>query len=436
MPIFPGNPGYRVDNDTYRTNLKLVISEGSSPSEDFLTDPYLPVLFTNPYHGSYYRPGEVQVSKGTIVGVRASDVGDPGTDLSVMKDYYQGKLRTVLTIANGGTDATDSNGHVRYANVPCGVAPYNYYRHINDRFYGNYPSIITREYIELPYITSLTLGAAMKWGCVVSDGVTGANKLRAGNFCMSDANGHFVKWDGTAYTQVVSHILAVDTSIPVQGWLQWVMWDMAQAAFNPAQKAAFNPYDLNQPRPTPDTGSDVFDKSDLVAGDFTKHFMPDTPDNYGSDSLYRWPEQLWDAMGIPGLTDGQRMAAVDYTEVPAADHKSINATTNVLTIQLLHTRIPKDEQGGVAPTADHPFPSKLLLYKNGATTPLSENIDYKVDRYRGIIYLLSGTQSNPTNVTGDTYSVTYTSQENQIIGVPTNWDFRGSIGGVRMKLKL
>jgi hypothetical protein len=54
-------------------------------------------------------------------------------------------------------------------------------------------------------------------------------------------------------------------------------------------------------------------------------------------------------------------------------------------------------------------------------------VDYSVDRYRGIVYV-----KKPGQTGTETYTVTYTSLENQVVGVPSNIDFKGAIGAIRI----
>ena len=125
-----------------RSNTKLVVSGGFSPAEHFITDPELPVLFYYEYGG----PGqkEVVISKGMIVGAL------PQPQI----DYDTNKSKTVLTIAGLKNSRA------------VGMAPYNFTRHTPDFLDGNQPAIITREYVQLPWIPNAAEAAEMKWGAV------------------------------------------------------------------------------------------------------------------------------------------------------------------------------------------------------------------------------------------------------------------------------
>jgi hypothetical protein len=255
---------------------------------------------------------------------------------------------------------------------------------------------------------------------------------------MSDPYGKVTKWDqslDTETTQKIGQVIMIDRSIPVQGWLQWVMWEwMSMDAQGMGQWEMFNPYDVNAPLQTPDGSAG--DTTGGTSGTTTAQ-RPDLnaqqnqyPAFYSfNDLVTRFPEQLWDAMGIPGLTDGARMAAVDYSE--SLGNGTQNSYANgINTITLSHKRVAKDGQGATNPTPDHPFPTKMLVYNNAAaTTPLVELVDYYVDRYRGIVYIQTANQTGT-----ETYTITYTSLENQVVGVPSNIDFKGSVGAARIAI--
>jgi hypothetical protein len=417
-------------NNVFRTQNQLVISDDlHNIAEVFITDPYLPVQFTYPFAGTYFRPAEVQIAKGTVVAHRAGN--------AYTKDYDVDFMAPCLTIANGGTTtttATPYGNYTRNANVPIGIAFKNCFRRLNDRFKGNYPTVTRASYISLPYFGSNSvLAQSMKWGSCY-DG--GAGAINMGDFVMSDPNGKVIKWDGVDIKQRIGQVLMIDRSIPVQGWLQWVMWEwMSTASETAGQGEMFNPYDINAPLEVPDSGA-----GDTVNGTSGTNTAgrPDLTAQQGqypsfysfNDLVTRFPEQLWDAMGIPGLTDGARMAAVDYTEAAVGNgvQNTYNGATGINQIQLLHKRIAKDAEGSTNPTPDHPFPTKMLVYNNvDTTTPLVELVDYSVDRYRGIVYV-----KKPGQTGTETYTVTYTSLENQVVGVPSNIDFKGAIGAIRI----
>lgn len=200
MALFEGNrrkPGTR-------SNTKLIVSGGASPAERWKVNQRLPKLFDYPYGG----PGQsdVIISKGMIVAI--------DTDQPRVRNYDNDRLTTQITIADG-------------VNTPIGMAPYNFCREVDDRFTGNQPSIITHEYVELPYFPDEADAANCLWGnasgpmeagdyvCVPSDAV--AKKL----------TGRVQKWiEGTnKVTQIVGQVLAKEEFGTDFDFLEWVMWD-------------------------------------------------------------------------------------------------------------------------------------------------------------------------------------------------------------------
>ena len=435
--LLPNGGSWQLEdgpNNVFRTQNQLIISDDLIQlAETFVTDPYLPVQFTYPFSGTYFRPAEVQIAKGTVVAHR---VGQP-----YAKDYDVDFMTPALTIANGGNTTTVAGpygSYTRQANRPIGIAFKNCYRRLNDRFKGNYPTITRKSYISLPYFSSnTTLAQSMKWGCAYDNAsLGGSSVLNMGDHVMSDPNGKVTKWDTVDPLQIIGQVISIDRSIPVQGWLQWVMWEWASTNSEGGNAMEmFNPYDINAPLETPDgaagdtingtSGSNTVARPDLNAQ------QNQYPAFYAfNDLVTRFPEQLWDAMGIPGLTDGARMAAVDYTESNLGNGLQNSFANSINTITLSHARIAKDAQGATNPTPDHPFPTKMLVYATvDLTTPLVELVDYTVDRYRGIVRIV-----RPSQTGTETYTFTYTSLENQVVGVPSNIDFKGSVGAARIMI--
>lgn len=225
MALFEGNKR----QEGTRSNTHLQKSGGMSPAEkwilsqQFNTDAKLKgvykdgVLFNHQYGG----PGqtEVVIAKGRVVGV-----GEP------IKDFVSKQV--VPTICLPGM-TTNQN--------VAGVCPYNFTKDMFqfDRFGGNQPSIITREYITLPYIpgvnaastfdvagiveeeNALSIDLKNPWGaCIGAD-------LRIGDYVKATPSGRLVKWDKTkdSSVDVVGQILGQDFNSEPWGFLKWVLWD-------------------------------------------------------------------------------------------------------------------------------------------------------------------------------------------------------------------
>jgi hypothetical protein len=107
------------------------------------------------------------------------------------------------------------------------MTPYNIARKVDDRFTRNQPSIITREYVELPFFPKGDDARNCLWGNVSND----EGVIRAGDYLKvstdSFLRGRLVKWDPTAdsWHLVIGQILAREQIGSDYDFLEWVMWD-------------------------------------------------------------------------------------------------------------------------------------------------------------------------------------------------------------------
>ena len=210
-----------------RSNTALVRSGHMSPAEKWILDPTFMdktmsgvfkegVLFNYQYGG----PGmeEVVIPKGRVVGVAKS-----------VKDYVSNKYLASITLPG-----------LALNNNTIGMAPYNFTKDWfqMDRFGGNQPSIITLEYVKLPYMPGFTPASTMDkaglleeelaisvenrmpWGAVIG-------KCENGDYLKATASGRLTKWDPSkdSYHEVVGQVLASDLNSEPTGWLQWMLWE-------------------------------------------------------------------------------------------------------------------------------------------------------------------------------------------------------------------
>lgn len=211
-----------------RSNTALVRSGHMSPAEKWILDPAFldksmasifkdGVLFNYQYGG----PGmeEVVIPKGRVVGVGAS-----------VKDYVSKKYLASITLPGLALNGNS-----------IGMAPYNFTKDWFqlDRFGGNQPSIITMEYVELPYMPGLkasttndeitytkeeildeelkiSVNERMPWGAVIGE-------VSHGDYLMPTSSGRLVKWDGKDPMKVVGQVLASDLNQEPTGWLKWML---------------------------------------------------------------------------------------------------------------------------------------------------------------------------------------------------------------------
>lgn len=210
-----------------RSNTALVRSGHMSPAEKWLLDPTFKdadmsgvfkdgVLFNYQYGG----PGmdEVVIPKGRVVGVAAS-----------VKDYVSKKYLATITLPG-----------LALNHNTIGMAPYNFTKDWfqMDRFGGNQPSVITLDYVELPYMPDFTANTnynkagvlaeeqaisvdnRMPWGAVI--GV-----CQNGDYLKATPSGRLTKWNPSndAPQDIVGQVLASDLNAEPTGWLKWMLWE-------------------------------------------------------------------------------------------------------------------------------------------------------------------------------------------------------------------
>lgn len=210
-----------------RSHTALVRSGHMSPAEKWILDPTFldktmssifkdGVLFNYQYGG----PGmdEVVIPKGRVVGVGKS-----------VKDFVSKKYLASITLPGLSLNANT-----------IGMAPYNFTKDWFqlDRFGGNQPSIITLDYVELPYMPGFTaettfdtagvlkeeqaisIDNRMPWGAVIGE-------CQNGDYLKATPSGRLTKWDPEKddWKDVVGQVLASDLNAEPTGWLKWMLWE-------------------------------------------------------------------------------------------------------------------------------------------------------------------------------------------------------------------
>ena len=210
-----------------RSHTALVRSGHMSPAEKWILDPTFldkkmssifkdGVLFNYQYGG----PGmdEVVIPKGRVVGVGAS-----------VKDFVSKKFLASITLPGLALNANT-----------IGMAPYNFTKDWFqlDRFGGNQPSIITLDYVELPYMPGFTpetsydttgvlkeeqaisVDNRMPWGAVIGE-------CQNGDYLKATPSGRLTKWnpDTDKSHDIVGQVLASDLNAEPTGWLKWMLWE-------------------------------------------------------------------------------------------------------------------------------------------------------------------------------------------------------------------
>ncbi len=401
MAMFEGARRVKgTPTDIKRTNNRLVVSDNIvAVADKWLADPRLPKQFKYQFGGD---SGWVVIPKGKIVSV----VPD-----QPFKEFESQLMYNGLTIANGGEDVVEDNQYAidrgsrkdsltytRVANIPVGVAPYNIYQKIDDRFNGNLPTFLRRSYIELPWIPETAQADLCKWGHVRG------TDIRPGDFLKSDKNGNFVKWDSENddITQRVAQALSVEQNMPPEGWLQWVYRE---------EQWGIRPWNNRYGKDTNTSGFRAEDMS-MDGYPYDPAYMDGFPRKRPFGNMYG-PEPL------EGLHDGS------------------NIETDI--VEELVGKFPnevKDDDVVYFRTKSTPITSAddvVLVAKKGTeVVDITDMID-RIDCESGLIKVLFDADEKFNDVLDGDVFVTYKAT-GQIPGLPVNWDQLGGTGVIRLDL--
>lgn len=419
MALFNGLT--RVDGS--RSHTALIKSGHMSPAEHWILDPAIKSLGGNfASNGKlidyqYGGPGmtEVVIPKGRVVGITAP-----------VKNFQTKKWITPITYPG-----------IALSNNVIGMVPYNItvdYFQI-DKFGGNQPSIITTDYIELPFISdvaakasntwssvgllaeeaAITTGLKNPWGAVVRNNAGVAPVV--GDYLMATPSGRLTKWDGANAMAVVGQILAQDFNQEPWGWMKWAMWDetvkFQDDVYVNKSGASNLPGDAGYP--------------------FDPAFANGTLDMNGYLSQY-----TTNPTGIPNLHDGEGNYAgygkndTDFTTVSVG--RASNLTTTGITAGEKGTTVKYqllDNAGGPARNIQSLARTNILINNVAlsdaslATVTLSD-----VNLAEGTFKL--ALPSTAVITAGHLVTASYKVYN---YGTPTAWDFKGVVGAFRILLK-
>lgn len=472
MALFP-QQNFTFGGLNDRTHTNLVRSEGMSPAEQWILDPDLPGLFEYRFGGFGY----VVIPKGKIVAVT-----------NPKYDWETERVVNCLTLANGTNipvgvapynfyeKRKDRMGHNQvsiinreYIEVPfiigdtqvsemkwgCATAPaatdIQAGMFVKPDARGNFVQWNNNK----PMTHTVTAGEAGQATIYLKEPIKAGTKVyKAGTGGAADTEitAHVVSFaagivDGDAgsanlakddvikYTsafsdpieQQVGQVLAVETDLPPLGWLAYFL-DLRQEddELNNAIKQASYP-------PAAEGGYPAYGyKNDYVA----------------------MMKRMFDAKsptGIPFLTDGYfrakkvyggnntpvaitPLSTAQFSNLPAA--RCAIAANGELTVQPIATD-PRDIQLYLKMKAPLAVDGDVLSYDKGFTgikiyfdnTQVREGVKYHVDYKNQTIVLLLEEADH-----GKTVTITCALIEDQIPGLPTEWDYQGSVGAVRILL--
>lgn len=420
MALFPQ---YTRDfNYKGRTFTNLVVSEGDAPAEKLI-----PAASENRNVKFKYAFGptlsgttneqNVVIPKGKIV-----EPGDMEWDFET--EYM---VQTVKIAAPDSVKAIGVNHH-------------NVYQRVRDRYAGNPATVITRNYIEVPFIDTTGLDAANQTKLLnsINYGVAyggGAASIKAGDFVKVGEYGNFVKWiNGTdTFDKIIGQAWAVETQLPPAGFLQYFL-DMDDTEFAQLVKNASY---------APAPGTIYYARGDQKVnmagtyGDVSQEvkLLPYKGIPFLTDGYFRAKTEVT-GIGIGLTAEGAPVdAKVDYVRVN--DGNSISVSTDgkvtvtdyrraMLTVKL------KDQLAAigdgtikvyVGTEADGTTP---ILYGDADANPNKVHVDYQNNAV--VIYF-------DENVAAQTVKIDATMIVNPVAGIPTEWDFEKSMGAVRILIR-
>lgn len=395
MAMYPNNQETVQYNGAIgKTHTGLVVSEGAAPAERFI------VAKTNasdPFIYEYGPEGNqtVLIAKGKIVEAVGEEL-----------DREYGHKSTAIKVA-----AEDSERAI-------GVNQHNVYDQRRDAMEGNRPTVLTRAYIEVPLFEHATVATAAASAKAMHFGAAygASNELRSGDFVVSGIDGNFKKYvKGTNdFSQVIGQVLNVERELPPAGLLQY---------YTGLKSSALEDY-MKQISTTPAAG--------------------DAGYPYGSPySVGSWKPEFLKALaggnltGIPFLTDGY-FSAKKLIEVILTDATAVesvhggegvtitgddvvvagNVTDASVFVKLKHKLDPRELDKVKVTYTD----ADLVVQTIGA-----RDIHLDVTNNTVVVYLNGG-------VTANDLTITVAAVVNPTAGIPTEWDYAGSVGATRILL--
>ena len=433
MALFPNVNTYYKG----RTHTQLVVSEGVAPAEKWIPS----ASETTKFQYAYGPEGnqDVVIPKGKIVALSGMEY-----------DYETDRMVPAIKIA------TDDDTHV------IGVNHHNVYARRRDRFSGNAPTIITREYIELPLFSAESAAMDIQFGAAWYDGDNATPESMLGKFVVSDAYGNAtLAGEGATAGQIIGQVLAIETEMPPAGFLQYFleMQDNEYTDFLKQQSYA--------PSPGRTSGQGAYDSGTYPLGtsylesankvrDWNKG-IPRLTDGYFKSRTHvigiaidNKPTVLTDPESPYDATTNPYIAGVAYAETDAqyGQITSIKTSGNVEVTAATGTVAASGDLKGAAmfirlkdklandalkagdtnvyPEFSGTNPANVSV-KIGGVSVSDANLHIDYTNNTLVIYFTSAI-SGRLEITADMLI-------NGTPGIPTGWDFKGAMGAVRILLQ-
>lgn len=416
MGLFPNvNSQYTFGG---KTHTNLVVSEGAAPAEKFIVSKTNTV---EPWTYEFGPEGQNQVvlAKGKIVEA-----------VGIEYDRETGKNVTAIRQAQPNSVKA------------FGVNHHNVYKKRRDGLNGGDATVITRSYIEVPLFeatggdaaantaTAASAASAMKFGAAYG----AKDSIQPGDFVKVGVDGNFVKLDTATDSafEIVGQALAVERDIPPAGFLQYYM-DMANPELEAVLKAmshAASPGNNGK-----DAGAYPYGYPYTVKGwkpEFEellmgKGFGKGIP--FLTDGFFKAQEKrsfliddVYTAATNAGNVEGVRVAGdvtVTGNDVVVAA-ESRNAAMFIKLHHPINKTKAKEDQIKVS-------------YLDGnaadaAKSIKSEDIHIDYTNNTVVVYLEGGLNLKDVRIEAELVV-------DPVAGIPTEWDYAGSVGAVRILLQ-
>lgn len=394
MALFPNPqkvPAY--DGAIGKSHTNLVVSEGAAPAEQFIvskTNTATPFIYEYGPEGNQ----TVLIAKGKIVEADGEEV-----------NRATGYKETAIKVAEENTKRA------------IGVLHHNVYEQRRDAMEGNRPVVITRSYIEVPLFehetveTAATSAKAMHFGAAY--GVT--NELKSGDFVVAGKDGNFKRAPEnlTDFRQVVGQVLNVNRSMPPAGLLSY---------YTGLKSTELEDY-LKSISAVPASGSGEYPYgAPYTVGAWKKDFLKALG---GASNT-----------GIPFLTDGY-FSSLETIDVKLSETEKVETAVVSKGATITGDNVTVDNtvvDASVFVKLKHKIDPRSInevkvSYTDGADTVAVPARDVKVDVTNNtVVVFLDG------GVTATDLTINLTASVNPVAGIPTEWDYQGSVGAARILL--
>ena len=394
MALFPNPQEIASYNGAIgKSHTNLVVSEGAAPAEQFIvskTNTAAPFIYEYGPEGNQ----TVLIAKGKIVEADGEEV-----------NRATGYKETAIKIAAEGTKRA------------IGVLHHNVYEQRRDAMEGNRPVVITRSYIEVPLFehasadAAATSAKAMHFGAAY--GVT--DELKSGDFVIAGKDGNFKRApeELTDFRQVVGQVLNVNRSMPPAGLLSY---------YTGLKSTELEDY-LKSISSVPASGSGEYPYgAPYTVGAWKKDFLKALG---GASNT-----------GIPFLTDGY-FSSLETINVKLSEEENVETAVASKGAAIAGDNVTVDDtvvDASVFVKLKHKIDPRSIDEVKVSYTVDAETInvparDVKVDVTNNtVVVFLDG------GVTATDLTINLTASVSPVAGIPTEWDYQGSVGAARILL--